>query len=169
MCNFKIILLKEHASDISSALCYFIPGLSRLLLPRINSLTLLAIISSLCAAFVHWFRVEFSWVDSAATLTLSFVVFASMMPLSIFTGRILLQTTPPHVQNQIDRFLLFIFRNIIKNFSLKTNFWSINRWWSFRIDQCSLLATRFQYNRRYSWRSSAKGCRWTSRAQKCLS
>lgn len=98
-------VIQEHASDISSALCYFVPGLSRLLLPRINSLTLLVLISTSCAAFVHWFSAEFAWVDAAATLALSFVVFTTMMPLSTFTGRILLQTTPPHIQNQIDRFI----------------------------------------------------------------
>lgn len=100
------MFFKEHASDISSALCYFVPGLARILLPRINSLTLLTLICSICSIFVHWFRSEFYWVDSAAALILSIVVFLSMMPLSTFTGRILLQTTPPHVQNQIDR--LFI-------------------------------------------------------------
>lgn len=98
-------IIQEHASDISSALCYFVPGLARLLLPRINSLTLLTLISSICAIFVHWFRSEFYWVDSAAALTLSIVVFSSLMPLSTFTGKILLQTTPPHVINQIDRLI----------------------------------------------------------------
>ncbi|CAK5036486.1 unnamed protein product [Meloidogyne enterolobii] len=98
-------IIQEHASDISSALCYFVPGLARLLLPRINSLSLLSLISSVCAIFVHWFRSEFYWVDSAAALTLSIVVFSSLMPLSAFTGKILLQTTPPHVQNQIDRLI----------------------------------------------------------------
>lgn len=98
-------IIQEHASDISSALCYFVPGLARLLLPRINSLSLLSLISSVCAIFVHWFRSEFYWVDSAAALTLSIVVFSSLMPLSTFTGKILLQTTPPHVQNQIDRLI----------------------------------------------------------------
>uniref|UniRef100_A0A914LQX9 Cation efflux protein transmembrane domain-containing protein n=1 Tax=Meloidogyne incognita TaxID=6306 RepID=A0A914LQX9_MELIC len=76
-------IIQEHASDISSALCYFVPGLARLLLPRINSLSLLSLISSVCAIFVHWFRSEFYWVDSAAALTLSIVVFSSLMPLLI--------------------------------------------------------------------------------------
>lgn len=46
---------------------------------------------------------EFWWFDSIAALVLSFTVFSTMMPLSTYTGRILLQTTPPHVQNQIDK------------------------------------------------------------------
>jgi len=109
---FKNFIFEEHASDISSALCYFVPGLARLLLPRINSLSLLSLISSVCAIFVHWFRSEFYWVDSAAALTLSIVVFSSLMPLSTFTGKILLQTTPPHVQNQIDRLFVYFFMKI---------------------------------------------------------
>jgi solute carrier family 30 (zinc transporter), member 6 len=107
------LFFKEHASDISSALCYFVPGLARLLLPRINSLTLLTIISSICAIFVHWFRLEFYWVDSAAALILSIVIFSSLMPLSTFTGRILLQTTPPHVQNQIDKYFYYYYLKVI--------------------------------------------------------
>uniref|UniRef100_A0A914I4X2 Cation efflux protein transmembrane domain-containing protein n=1 Tax=Globodera rostochiensis TaxID=31243 RepID=A0A914I4X2_GLORO len=96
-------VIQEHSADICAAICYFVPGLARLLLPRINSLTLLAFISACCAVFVHWFRAEFPWVDSAATMALSFTIFTSMAPLSSYTGRILLQTTPPHVQNLIDR------------------------------------------------------------------
>ncbi|KAI1717080.1 cation efflux family domain-containing protein [Ditylenchus destructor] len=96
-------VIQEHAADISHALCHVVPGFSRLLLPRINSLSLLAVVSTLCCVLTHWFMTEFWWFDSVAALVLSFTVFATMMPLSTYTGRILLQTTPPHVHNQIDR------------------------------------------------------------------
>ena len=96
-------VIQEHAADISHALCHVVPGLSRLLLPRINALSLLSLVSSLCCILTHWFMSEFWWFDSIAALVLSFTVFSTMMPLSTYTGRILLQTTPPHVQNQIDK------------------------------------------------------------------
>lgn len=95
--------MQEHAADISHALCHVIPGLSLLLLPRINALSLLSLISSFCCILTHWFMSEFWWIDSVGALILSFTVFSTMMPLSTYTGRILLQTTPPHVQNQIDK------------------------------------------------------------------
>lgn len=95
--------MQEHAADISHALCHIIPGLSLLLLPRINALSLLSLISSFCCILTHWFMSEFWWIDSVGALILSFTVFSTMMPLSTYTGRILLQTTPPHVQNQIDK------------------------------------------------------------------
>uniref|UniRef100_A0A915CZS9 Zinc transporter 6 n=1 Tax=Ditylenchus dipsaci TaxID=166011 RepID=A0A915CZS9_9BILA len=96
-------VIQEHAADICHALCHVVPGLSRLLLPRINSLSLLAIVSGSCCVLTHWFMTDYWWFDSVAALILSFTVFATMMPLSTYTGRILLQTTPPHVHNQIDR------------------------------------------------------------------
>lgn len=96
-------VLQEHAADISHAICYVVPGLSRILLPRINALSLLAFICSACCIATHWFLEEFWWFDAVAALVLSFSVFSTMMPLSSYTGRVLLQTTPPHVHNQIDR------------------------------------------------------------------
>ncbi|KAI1730016.1 cation efflux family domain-containing protein [Ditylenchus destructor] len=95
-------VIQEHAADISHALCHIVPGFSRLLLPRINSLSLLAVVSTLCCILTHWFMTEFWWFDSVAALVLSFTVFATMMPLSTYTGRILLQTTPPHVRRDAD-------------------------------------------------------------------
>jgi len=96
-------VIQEHAADISHAICYVVPGLSRILLPRINSLSLLALCSATSCILTHWFITEFWWFDSIAVLVLSFTVFSTMMPLSTYTGAILLQTTPPHVHNQIDR------------------------------------------------------------------
>ncbi|MCP9258345.1 Zinc transporter 6-A [Dirofilaria immitis] len=85
--SLEIAAYGEHFADISHAICYVLPGLSVLLLPRLNAL----FVSNL------W------WIDAVATLVLSVCIFLTMWPLSKYTGRILLQTTPPHIHNQLDR------------------------------------------------------------------
>uniref|UniRef100_A0A183FDC5 Reverse transcriptase domain-containing protein n=1 Tax=Heligmosomoides polygyrus TaxID=6339 RepID=A0A183FDC5_HELPZ len=49
--------LQEHAADICHAICWVVPGLARLLLPRINSMVLLAAVTSgllvLCEHFSY--------------------------------------------------------------------------------------------------------------------
>ncbi|KAK5966163.1 hypothetical protein GCK32_007807, partial [Trichostrongylus colubriformis] len=93
----------EHAADICHAICWVVPGLSRLLLPRINSMVLLAAVTSAMLVLCEHFRHDFAWADPVCCLLLSVAVFSTMWPLSTFTGMILLQTAPPHLLNQIDR------------------------------------------------------------------
>ncbi|RCN51563.1 cation diffusion facilitator family transporter [Ancylostoma caninum] len=95
--------LQEHAADICHAICWVIPGLSRLLLPRINSMVLLAAVTSTMLVLCEHFRHDFVWADPICCLVLSVAVFSTMWPLSTYTGMILLQTAPPHLLNQIDR------------------------------------------------------------------
>ncbi|CAD6196564.1 unnamed protein product [Caenorhabditis auriculariae] len=95
--------LQEHAADLSHAVCWAVPGLSRLLLPRINSMVLLAATSSFLLLLCEHFKHDFAWADPVCCLILSVAVFSTMWPLSTYTGMILLQTTPPHLINQIDR------------------------------------------------------------------
>ncbi|GMT19262.1 hypothetical protein PFISCL1PPCAC_10559, partial [Pristionchus fissidentatus] len=97
--------VQEHAADLCGVLCYVIPGLSRLLLPRINPMVLLAAISSPLILLSEHLRHDISWSDPVACLILSIVIFSSMYPLTLYTGRILLQTAPPHLLNQLDRCL----------------------------------------------------------------
>src|SRR5690606_17295180 len=85
------------------AICAVFPGMSRFLLPRINAMSLLAFVSTVCCVLTHLFMNDFEWFDSVATIVLSFAVFSTMYPLTYYTGMILLQTTPSHVHNQIDR------------------------------------------------------------------
>ncbi|CAG9535764.1 unnamed protein product [Cercopithifilaria johnstoni] len=95
--------LQEHFADISHAICYILPGLSVLLLPRLNALSLLALLTTIACVITHWFVSNLWWIDAFATLILSICIFLTMWPLSKYTGRILLQTTPPHIHNQLDR------------------------------------------------------------------
>ncbi|KHN74984.1 Zinc transporter 6-A [Toxocara canis] len=95
--------LQEHFADVSHAICYVLPGLSVFLLPRLNAMSILAFLTTCACLVTHWFVADLWWMDAVAALVLSLCVFATMWPLSTYTGRILLQTSPPHVHNQLDR------------------------------------------------------------------
>lgn len=95
--------LQEHFADISHAVCYILPGLSVLLLPRLNALSLLSLLTTTACVVTHWFVLDLWWIDAVATLSLSLCMFITMWPLSKYTGRILLQTSPPHIHNQLER------------------------------------------------------------------
>ncbi|GMR42243.1 hypothetical protein PMAYCL1PPCAC_12438, partial [Pristionchus mayeri] len=97
--------VQEHAADVCEGVCWLIPGLSRLLLPRINAMVLLAAISTPLILLAEHLRHDAGWADAVCCLVLSAVIFSSMHPLSLYTGRILLQTAPPHLLNQLDRCL----------------------------------------------------------------
>jgi Co/Zn/Cd efflux system component len=72
-------------------------------LPRINALVLLAFSSAFFTLLTYYLIGSYEWIDAINAVLLAFVVFTTLMPLSIHSGRILLQTVPLHIQNQIDR------------------------------------------------------------------
>lgn len=95
--------LQEHVADLSQAVCYVIPGLSRILLPRINALTLLGCSGAFFSLLTCHLIESYAWADGAAAIALAFITFSTLYPLAQHTGAILLQTVPAHIQNQIDR------------------------------------------------------------------
>uniref|UniRef100_A0A158P6F9 Zinc transporter 6 n=1 Tax=Angiostrongylus cantonensis TaxID=6313 RepID=A0A158P6F9_ANGCA len=88
--------LQEHAADICHAICWVVPGLSRLLLPRINSLVLLAAVTSTMLLLCEHFRHDFVWADPVCCLILSVAVFSTMWPLSTYTGMGVLEIRSRH-------------------------------------------------------------------------
>ncbi|XP_075243318.1 zinc transporter 6-A-like [Convolutriloba macropyga] len=99
--------LQEHVADVSRALCAIVPGLDKLLLPRINSVVLLGLS---CATMLlgSTFLVNVSSymiLDTISAAFISFIMFATMLPLSLYSGKILVQTTPSHVVGQLEKTL----------------------------------------------------------------
>uniref|UniRef100_A0A915HKA3 Zinc transporter 6 n=1 Tax=Romanomermis culicivorax TaxID=13658 RepID=A0A915HKA3_ROMCU len=97
--------LQEHCADISHTLCRFIPGLSRLLLPRVNPLSFLNVSGlSFCALTAILIESnDCNACDSFIAICLLFMIIGTMKPLAIYTGRILLQTSPAHALPQLDK------------------------------------------------------------------
>jgi len=97
--------LQEHVADVSHSLCRVIPGLSVILLPRVNPFSLLAV-SGAIICVVTGFLLEYEEChvcDAVAAVILAIMVIGTMLPMSIYTGKILLQTSPSHVLSQLDK------------------------------------------------------------------
>ncbi|XP_076441949.1 zinc transporter 6-like [Babylonia areolata] len=99
--------LQEHMADMSESLCSFIPGLSKLLLPRINPMLLIGIGSSV-ALFISYILIDtqaYHTADTWAAISIAVMTCGTMFPMSVYTGKILLQTTPSHILSQLDKLL----------------------------------------------------------------
>ncbi|XP_067938545.1 zinc transporter 6-A-like [Watersipora subatra] len=99
--------LQEHVTDISESLCHVLPTLSKLLLPRINPLTLLgfASTSSVAATYIAIDMKNYQGADVAAAVCIAVFTIGTMWPMATYTGRILLQTTPTHMIGSLDKCL----------------------------------------------------------------
>jgi solute carrier family 30 (zinc transporter), member 6 len=99
--------LQEQMTDVCETVCYLMPCLSRLLLPRLNPVLLVGIVSSLLVLCAH-FALSFydgMVMDTVVGALISFMMFATVMPMANYSGRILLQTAPGPLLSQIDKAL----------------------------------------------------------------
>ncbi|CAH2252985.1 zinc transporter 6 [Pelobates cultripes] len=99
--------LQEHVADLSRSLCGIIPGLSSIFLPRMNPFVLIDIAGAL-ALCITYMLIEINnyfAVDTASAIAIAMMTFGTMYPMSVYSGKVLLQTTPPHVIGQLDKLL----------------------------------------------------------------
>ncbi|GFO14343.1 Zinc transporter 6 [Plakobranchus ocellatus] len=99
--------LQEHVTDMSESLCAVVPGISKLLLPRINPFALIGFSCTL-ALIITYFLIDtqqYYIADPWAAIAIAFMTFGTMFPMSTYTGKILLQTTPSHILGQLDKVL----------------------------------------------------------------
>ncbi|XP_061823879.1 zinc transporter 6 [Nerophis lumbriciformis] len=99
--------LQEHVADMSRSLCGVIPGLSSVLLPRMNPFVLINLAGalSLCVTYMLIEINNFNAVDTASAVAIALMTFGTMYPMSVYSGKVLLQTTPSHVIGQLDKLL----------------------------------------------------------------
>ncbi|XP_069565431.1 zinc transporter 6 isoform X1 [Brachyistius frenatus] len=99
--------LQEHVADLSRSLCGIIPGLSSVLLPRMNPFVLInaAGALSLCITYMLIEINNYNAVDTASAVAIALMTFGTMYPMSVYSGKVLLQTTPSHVIGQLDKLL----------------------------------------------------------------
>ncbi|KAI5628174.1 zinc transporter 6 [Silurus asotus] len=99
--------LQEHVADLSQSLCGIVPALSSILLPRMNPFVLI----NLAGAFalgITYMLIEinnYNAVDTASAVAIALMTFGTMYPMSVYSGKVLLQTTPSHVIGQLDKVL----------------------------------------------------------------
>ncbi|KAG1941487.1 zinc transporter [Pimephales promelas] len=89
------------------SVCGLIPALSSVLLPRMNPFVLI----NLAGAFalgITYMLIEISnyhAMDTASAVAIALMTFGTMYPMSVYSGKVLLQTTPSHVIGQLDKLL----------------------------------------------------------------
>ncbi|MBN3309058.1 zinc transporter 6 [Amia ocellicauda] len=99
--------LQEHVADLSRSVCGVIPGLSSVLLPRMNPFVLIDLAGAL-ALWITYMLIEinnYNAVDTASAVAIALMTFGTMYPMSVYSGKVLLQTTPSHVIGQLDKLL----------------------------------------------------------------
>ncbi|KAM6956250.1 zinc transporter 6 [Aplochiton taeniatus] len=99
--------LQEHVADLSRSLCGIVPGLSSVLLPRMNPFVLLHMAGALalCVTYMLIEIHDYTSVDTASAIAVALMTFGTMYPMSVYSGKVLLQTTPSHVIGQLDKLL----------------------------------------------------------------
>ncbi|KAM9803713.1 zinc transporter 6 [Neosynchiropus ocellatus] len=99
--------LQEHVADLSRSLCGIVPGLSSVLLPRMNPFVLINMAGafSLCVTYMLIEINNYNAVDTASAIAIALMTFGTMYPMSVYSGKVLLQTTPAHVIGQLDKLL----------------------------------------------------------------
>ncbi|KAH7971726.1 zinc transporter 6 [Rhipicephalus sanguineus] len=99
--------LQEHLSDISRSVCSVVPGLSGLLLPRLNPILLLGWAEACLLLLCHTLLLSYGWqhADTVTAVLLAIMCCATMLPVSIHCACVLLQTTPRHLLGQLDKCL----------------------------------------------------------------
>lgn len=99
--------LQEHMTDMSESVCHILPGLSKLLLPRINPMALIGFTGGVALVITYILidtKLYYS-ADTWAAVSIAIMTCGTMFPLSAYTGKILLQTTPSHLLSQLDKIL----------------------------------------------------------------
>ncbi|XP_033102453.1 zinc transporter 6-like [Anneissia japonica] len=99
--------LQVHFADMSRSFCSVLPGLDRLLLPRVNPLMLIGLAGGV-ALFIVDLLVDvnnYYVADILAAYSIALMICGTMFPMSVYSGTILLQTTPEHIIGQLDKSL----------------------------------------------------------------
>ena len=102
--------LQEHVTDMSESLCQIVPGLSKLLLPRLNPTSLLGIAAAACVLCVDLLldAYDYTSADTLGGILIALMTLGTMTPMAVYCGRILLQTTPAHLLSQLDKVAVYL-------------------------------------------------------------
>ncbi|XP_041352829.1 zinc transporter 6-A-like [Gigantopelta aegis] len=99
--------LQEHMTDMSESLCHIVPGLSKILLPRLNPFVIIAFAGGISLFAVHILidtKMYYS-ADTWVAVCIAIMTCGTLFPMTIYTGKILLQTAPSHILGQLDKVL----------------------------------------------------------------
>lgn len=96
-------------ADISRSLRSSIPSLSRILPPRMNPIALVGsiifVLTLSTYAMIDPTTETGTFPDTVAAVIISLLLFNTMIPMVVYSGKILLQTTPSHLVTTLDKAL----------------------------------------------------------------
>jgi len=98
---------QEQLSRLSRWICQSVPGLSSVLLPRLNSFVVFLSLSSILTLITDIIinTYESNFADTLFGFIMAILLIMTVLPLASFTGKILLQTTPIHMISHVDKCL----------------------------------------------------------------
>ncbi|XP_054534296.1 zinc transporter 6 isoform X11 [Pan troglodytes] len=101
------VTMRKPSPVYSFGLCGIIPGLSSIFLPRMNPFVLIDLAGAfaLCITYMLIEINNYFAVDTASAIAIALMTFGTMYPMSVYSGKVLLQTTPPHVIGQLDKLI----------------------------------------------------------------
>jgi len=94
-------------NDFGHSICGFSPFLGKVLVQRFNPIALLGVAgAALVITAESLINYNQSFIaDSICAIVTAFMMWATMLPLSIYSGQILLQTCPTDIMSHIDKCL----------------------------------------------------------------
>uniref|UniRef100_A0A8C2A8H9 Solute carrier family 30 member 6 n=1 Tax=Cyprinus carpio TaxID=7962 RepID=A0A8C2A8H9_CYPCA len=95
--------LQEHVADLSRSLCGLVPALRSLLLPRMNPFVLINLAGA-CALGITYMLIEinnYNAMDTASAVAIALMTFGTMYPMSVYSGKVLLQVWILHPKMKI--------------------------------------------------------------------
>ncbi|VUZ57776.1 unnamed protein product [Hymenolepis diminuta] len=101
--------LQEQVADISRSIRRSIPSLSRILPPRMNPIALVGfmifLVTMITYALIDPSSEAGTFPDTVAAVIISLLLFNTMVPMAVYSGKILLQTTPSYLVTALDKAL----------------------------------------------------------------
>ncbi|XP_048586509.1 zinc transporter 6 isoform X3 [Nematostella vectensis] len=99
--------LQDAVTDLGHSICGFTPMLGRALIQKFNPIALLGIAGAL-SVLITDACVDYNKsfiADSLCAMVMTSIIWATMLPLSVYSGQALLQTCPVDIMSQIDKCL----------------------------------------------------------------
>jgi len=101
--------VQDSVNDLGSSLFGYVPLLAGLFLPGkpLNPLALVTCLSSLGVAASYYLVTSYDLpgADPLIAILISFITIATLLPMTVYTSKVLLQTTPGHMISSLDKCL----------------------------------------------------------------
>lgn len=99
--------IQEQMAEISQSVCHVLPFMSVLLLPRVNPLSLIASVGlamiTLTKLLIDFY--DYHVADNITAIAFALMLIYTWLPMTKYSGRILLQSMPPHLITQRDKII----------------------------------------------------------------